>query len=302
MKKIFNLMLFSFAITFFYSCSNEDKVIDQVFDGTKSGVTLKTVSVDSPTFNFLDTSSRWETTVEMRGTNEENRPREVKVYVTHTTGGVNSTERLLKTFPASVFVAAAPYGLPNAKLSATFAETLTALSLAPGSYTAADKFTMRLELVLEDGRAYTSTNASGTVTGGSFFNSPFTYSVQFACPLADASLFNGDYKVTVDAWADYSVGDIVPVVYSAANGTLKFRILNTNNPSLVNATTTYYEVTVNTTTGTCTVVSNTALNYGGGFLTNVTGTGSVGSCTGDINLSLNFSGSSQNQAFSLVKV
>ena len=295
-------MLFSFAITFFYSCSNEDKVIDQVLDGTQSGVTLKTVSVDSPTFNFLNTASKWETTVEMRGSNEENRPREVKVYVKHTTGGVTSAEVLLKTFPASIFAAAAPYGLPNAKLSATFAETLTALSLAPGSYTAADKFTMRLALVLEDGRTYTDTNASGTVTGGSFFSSPFTYSVQFACPLADASLFNGNYRVTVDAWADYSVGDVVPVVYNAANGTLKFRILNTNNPFLVNAATTYYEVTVNPTTGTCTVVSNATLNYGGGFLTNATGTGSVGSCTGDINLSISYSGSSPNQALSLVKV
>lgn len=302
MKKIFNLLFFSFAIIFFYSCSYEDKVIDQVFDGTTSGVTLRTVIVNSSNFNFLDTSSEWEVTVEMRGVNEKNSPRQVNLYVNHTTGGVTSAEILLKTFPASTFEAAAPYGLPNAKLSASFAETLTALSLSSGSYTTSDKFNMRLELVLEDGRTFTNTNASGTVTGGSFFSSPFTYSVQFACPLDDASLFNGDYKVTVDAWADYSVNDIVPVVYNAANGTLKFRILNTNNPFLVNGATTYYEVTVDPANGTCTVVSNATLDYGGGFLTNVTGTGNVGSCTGDINLNLNFSGSSQNQAFSLVKI
>lgn len=301
MKKIFNLVLFSFAISFFYSCSNEDKVIDQVSAGLKSGVTLKTIKVDSPTFNFLDTSSKWETTLEMRGINNENRPKEVKVYVKHTTAGVTSAEKLLKTFPASVFVDSAPYGLPNAKLSATFAETLAVLSLVPGNYTAADKFNMRLEVVLEDGRTYTDANASGTVTGGSFFSSPFAYTVQFACPLTNASLFTGNYKVTVDAWQDYAIGDIVPVVYSAANGTLKFRILNTNNPYLVNSATTFYEVTVNPTDGSCTVISNETLNYGGGLLTNVTGTGSVGTCTGDINLKLNFSGQSQNQNFSLVK-
>jgi hypothetical protein len=301
MKKIFNLVLFSFAISFFYSCSNEDKVTDQVFAGIKSGVTLKTIKVDSPTFNFLDTSSKWEATLEMRGTNNDNRAKEVKVYVKHTTAGVTSAEKLLKTFPASVFVNAAPYDLPNAKLSATFAETLAALSLVPGKYTAADKFTMRLEVVLEDGRTYTDANASGTITGGSFFSSSFAYTVQFACPLTDASLFNGNYKVTVDAWQDYAIGDIVPVVYNAANGSLKFRILNTNNPYLVNKANTYYEVTVNPTDGSCTVISNETLNYGGGFLTNVTGKGSVGTCTGDINLTLNFSGSSQNQNFSLVK-
>jgi len=301
MKKKFNLMLFSFAIMFFYSCSNDDKLVDQVFDETTSGVTLKTVSIDSPTFNFLDTSSEWKVTVELRGTNEENRLKEVKLYVNHTTNGVTSNESLLKIFPASTFVVTEPYGLPNAKLSTTFAETLTALSLAPGSYAPSDKFSMRLELVLEDGRTYTSTNASGTVTGGSFFSSPFTYSVQFSCPLTDASLFNGNYIVTVDAWADYSTGDIVPVVYNVANGQLKFRILNTNNPFLVNGASTYYEVTIDPANGSCTVISNATLDYGGGFLTNVTGTGSIGSCTGDINLMLNFSGSSQNQAFSLVK-
>jgi hypothetical protein len=301
MKKIINLLLFSFTITFFYSCSNEDKLVDQVVDQTTHGVTLKTIKKDSPNFNFLDTASKWEVTVELRGTNEVTRAKEVKLFVKHTTNGATSAEKLLKTFPVSVFTAAAPYGLPNAKLSTTFGETLTVLSLAPGSYTASDKFTMRLELVLEDGRIFTDTNASGTVTGGTFFSSPFTYSVQFDCPLADTSLFNGNYKVVVDAWVDYAPGAIVPVVYNVANGQYKFRILNTNNPFLVNAATTYYEVTVNPANGSATVVSNATLDYGGGFLTNVTGTGSIGSCTGDINLSLNFSGSSQNQTFSLVK-
>ncbi|HEX8577556.1 MAG TPA: hypothetical protein VF677_14815 [Flavobacterium sp.] len=124
-----------------------------------------------------------------------------------------------------------------------------------------------------------------------------TYGV--SCPLADASLFNGDYRVTADAWADYAVGDIVPVVYNAANGVFKFRILNTNNPYIVN-TSSYYEVTINPANSNVTVVSNEPLDYGTGT-TNVTGTGTIGSCTGDINLSLNFSGSSQNQTFTLVK-
>lgn len=301
MKKIFNLVLFSFAISFFYSCSNEDKIIDQVLTGTTSGVTLKTVKVDSPTFKFVDTSSKWEATVELRGTNNENRVKEVQVYASHTFGKNTSDEKLVKTFPASIFVVAEPYGLPNATLSVTFAETLTALALNAGNYSTLDKFNLRLEIILEDGRTFTDKNSGGNVTGGSFFSSPFAYPVQFTCPLNDASLFNGNYKVTVDAWQDYAIGDIVPVAYSAANGTLKFRILNTNNPYLVNNANTYYEVTIDPTDGSCTVMSNETLNYGGGFLTNVTGKGSVGTCTGDINLTLNFSGSSQNQNFSLVK-
>lgn len=302
MKKIFNFLLFSFAITFFYSCSNEDKIIDQVSDGLTSGVILKKLEkdTDSPSFVFPITTSSWETTVELRGTNEKNRLKEVKLYVKYTTNGVSSAEVFVKTFPASIFAPADPYGLPNAKLSATLAETLAALSVSSSTLKTSDKFAFRTEIVLEDGRTYSNTNASPSISQ-SFFNSNFAYSVQFRCPISDASIFNGNYKVVTDAYQDYVAGDIVPVVYNAANGTMKFRILNTNNPGLINGASTYYEVTVNLTTEKCTVVGNAPFNYGGGFLTNATGTGRVGTCTGDINLSLNFSGSSQKQAFSLVK-
>ncbi|MFK7000647.1 hypothetical protein V3Q90_01875 [Flavobacterium oreochromis] len=300
MKKIFKFLLFSFASGFFYNCNSDDKLINKVTNDIKSGVTLRNVDTNSPTFNFFDTSSKWETTIELNGQNEENKLKEIKLYVSHTKNGTTSTEKFLKSFSNSIFLPAAPFGLPTAKLSTTLAEVLTTLSLTPGSYTAYDKFNLRTEAILEDGRTYSSTNASAAI-GQSFFNSTFHYSVQFSCPLIDASLFNGNYKVITDDWSDYPIGKIVPVVYNAANGILKFRILNSNNPLIINAATTYYEVTINPANGTVTVTSNATLDYGGGFLTNVTGTGTIGSCTGDINLKLNFSGSSQNQKFILVK-
>lgn len=123
------------------------------------------------------------------------------------------------------------------------------------------------------------------------------------CPLTDASLFNGNFKVTEDKWADYTVGTIIPVVYNAADGTFTFRILATKNPYIVNAATAYLLVTVNPATNNVTVKSNEDFNYGGGDTTPVTGTGSVGSCNGDINLKLNFPGfNASGYNFSLVKV
>jgi hypothetical protein len=138
--------------------------------------------------------------------------------------------------------------------------------------------------------------------GADISNAPFlslsqTYAV--ACPLNDASLFNGNYRVTADQWEDYAVGAIVPVVYNAANGLLKFRILNTNNPAVTNKSS-YYEVTINPANSTVSVVSNVPFNYGG-TLISATGTGTIGSCTGDINLKLNFPGYASNQNFTLVK-
>ena len=104
-----------------------------------------------------------------------------------------------------------------------------------------------------------------------------------------ASQFNGDYKITLDEWADYSVGDIVPVVYNPSDGTTTFRVKNTNHPYLVNATTSYLLITIDSD-ATVTVVSNEDYDYGGGDTTSVEGTGTVGFCGSFINLSLDFPG------------
>ncbi|PJJ10867.1 hypothetical protein CLU83_4342 [Flavobacterium sp. 1] len=112
-----------------------------------------------------------------------------------------------------------------------------------------------------------------------------------ACPITNAATFNGNYKVVQDDWQDYSKGDIIPVVYEAAFGTLKFKILNTNNPYLVNYSTSYIIVTINPATGAVTVTSNEGFNYGPGQVYTLTGSGNVSNCTGDINLKLIFNGS-----------
>ncbi len=298
MKKIYKLLIICIGSLLISNCSTEDKTIDEVRDNTTKGAVLKTIKENS-TFNFFDTSSSWSITVEEQDALKGGLFSQIKLYGKHTTNGVTTAEKLIKTIAASTF-SPGPYGYPRGKISATLSEVLTILNIAPGGYTTSDKFTMRAELELTDGRKFTAGNSGGTITGGSFFSSPFIYSAQFFCPFNDVSNFNGDYKVVTDAWADYTPGSIVPVVYNAANGLFKFRILNSNNPALVN-TSSYYEVTVKQSDGTVTVVSNETLDYGGGFTTNATGTGSIGSCTGDINLILNFSGSAQKQAFNLVK-
>lgn len=169
-----------------------------------------------------------------------------------------------------------------------------------------DNLVISADVKLKNGTIIKLYNADGTVNYGSgvanltgikIFQ---TYIV--SCPLADASLFNGNYKVTADQWDDYGVGPVIPVVYNAANGTKVFRIPNTTRPFIVNGATSYLICTLNTATNAVTITSNENWDYGGGFITTVTGTGTVGSCTGDINLRLNFSGSSQNQAFNLIKI
>jgi len=155
-----------------------------------------------------------------------------------------------------------------------------------------DKLVISADLKLKDGSSVKMYNSNGTVNYGSGIANLTgikvfqTYIV--SCPLLDASLFNGNYKVTADQWDDYGVGPIIPVVYNAANGTTVFRIPNTTRPYIINKSTSYIIGTINTTTGAVTVTSNEKWNYGGTDIFTVTGTGTVGSCTGDINLKLYF--------------
>lgn len=117
----------------------------------------------------------------------------------------------------------------------------------------------------------------------------------------NATGFDGNYSVTLDDWADYGVGDVVPVEYDSALGVYKFKILSSNNPYLVNPNTSYMEVTVNPTTSEVTVSSNENFDYGGGFAVAVTGTGTVNFCDNSINLELHF-GSNTVYEFKLVKL
>lgn len=292
--------ILAMGMVLFQSCNSDESTADNVLTNTTRGAILRTIKVNQSTFNFFDTNSKWSVTIEEQDVENGALLSEVRLYVKHTKNGVTSAEKLVKSFPAANFPKGVN-GMPRGEVSATLAETLSKLGLTTGGYTTSDKFAMRLELVLTDGRTFTNTNASSTVVGGVYFSSAFLYSVQFFCPLANVAAFNGNYRVTADAWEDYAVGDIVPVQYVPADGLYKFRINNTNNPYLVNSATSYIIVTVDPETAVATVTSNEVWNYGGGFLTTVTGSGSVGSCTGDINLKLNFSGSSQKQTFNLVK-
>ncbi len=292
-NKIFVLLV---AFSLMQSCETEDKTIDDVLNNVQRGAILRTIDIPNATFDFFDTSSRWIVTVESQDSEDGNLLSEINVYSSFVNDGSIGTEALVQTISASGFTVG-PFGFPRGDISVSLQEVLDAAGLSEGDYDSGDSFTLRLESVLTDGRTFTSTTTSGTVTGGSFFSSPFQYSAQFFCSLEDASMFDGNYIVTVDAWADYTPGDIVPVEFVSA---YTFRILSTNNPYIDNTTTSYMEVTINPLDGSATVASNECLNYPGWACLYVTGAGSVGTCTGDINLMLDFGGYTDN-AFSLVK-
>lgn len=298
MKNIRIILLVLIGATM-WSCSESDATVDEVFENTTSGGVLRTLAINNGTFDFGDPSVEWSVTVEAQDEQDGELLSEVAVYVAqYRNGSKVGSEELVKTVPASEFTEG-ENGLPVADINVSLNEVLNTLGLSEEEYENTDEFRIRLEYVTTDGRTFSSTDASGTVTNSTFFKSPYLYPVQFFCSLDDASIFDGDYVVTADAWADYAAGDIVPVVHNPEDGPYTFRILSTNNPYVANSDS-YMLVTVDPTDGSVTVTSNEDFDYG--VPIPVSGGGSVGTCTGSIDLSLNFEGYAANQAFSLVKV
>lgn len=297
MKNFKYLVLFT-LVACLSGCSESDATVDEVFEGTTHGAVLRTLSVNNPTFDFNDPSAEWSVTVEVQDEEEGDLLSEVEVYASHyRSGSMVGSEELIKSIPASEFTTG-ENGLPVGKIEVSLSEVLNNLGLSQEDYVNTDEFRIRLEYVMTDGRSFTNTDAGGTVLTSSFFRSPYVYPVQFFCSLEDASLFDGEYTVTADAWADYAAGDVVPVEYHPEDGTYTFRILATNNPYISNAGTAYMLVTINPEDGSATVTSNEPFDYG--VLVPVTGSGSVGTCTGTINLSLDYGDYASNQAFNLV--
>jgi hypothetical protein len=303
MKKIFNsfsALLLAFTI---FSCTEGDNPIDKVLDNVTNGAALRTVKIGSAGIETGNPNAKFQVTLEVQDPNNGNDTDKIDVYATFldktpSNGSNPKSEILIKSIPSSSFVAGSRE-LPNADVTITIAEFKTKFGLTDAQYDGGDQFVVRLAQVLKDGRVFTRSNSNSNIIGGAYFSSPFQYTVDVKCPFPDASIFNGNYKVTLDVWEDYAKGDIVPVLYSAANGQFKFRILNTNNPYL-NNTDSYYEVTVDPATLNCTVKGSETFDYGS-LKTNVTGSGKVNSCNGDITLSINYSGSLQSQSLSLSK-
>ena len=202
--KFINLFIVS-GILVFSSCNTEDKLIDELDATVERGAVLRTKSVSGNTCNVLDTSSTWSVLLEEQDAEGGALFQEIKLYgnfVDNTPDGgtTNVPEALIKTIPASSFSTdGSPFGLPRGTVSTTFQEVLDALGLVSGQYDGGDQIILRLELVLTDGRTYTN-DAGGTVSGGSFFTSPFQYTNLLICLGAPPA---GDYTVSMhDSYGD----------------------------------------------------------------------------------------------------
>ncbi|WP_298793816.1 hypothetical protein [uncultured Allomuricauda sp.] len=293
MNNIKNFLVLALAILV-GSCSEDDKLTLEVQDIVTRGAIIRTLNTESGIFQANDLNSAFSITIEEQDDENGGLMQSLEVFLTfvdNTDDGIdnNVSETLYQSIPSSAFTSGSN-GLPVIDLQITLQEALTALGIPSDGFTGGDSFTIRLELVLTDGRSFTNIDATGNVSGGSFFSSPYSYSALLVCPF-DQSIFDGNYTVIDDVWADYTPGQSVPVV--PGDEPNQVFILSTNNPFITNPSTSYMILEVDPENGNVTISSNEPFDYGtpgAPFPIAVGGTGTVNTCNGAIDLNVDFVG------------
>lgn len=188
MKKIISLIVLSITII---SCSDSDKVFDQIVDAETRGSTLRTIEVteneiqyDAPTGTL--TGGGFTAMVEVQDQENGNLLSSLDVYIGYsdnTTELGNSTigsdEVLAQSFTLADGTIG-EFGLPRFSYSVTGTEMQSVLGLSGGEIAGGDNFTIRFEIVRTDGAVYSAADNSGTITG-SYFSSPFEYASTLVC-------------------------------------------------------------------------------------------------------------------------
>ena len=197
LKQINKIVLLLLSVIVISSCESEDTSIDQVFDGVEYGAVLRNLGIINQSFSLSDPSSFFGITVEEQDEEYGALLDVVNVYTTYTDNNGNGNsqpEALVKTYAAGDFTIG-DKGLPVTDIMVTLGEASTAVGVS--NYGVGDNYKMRLELVLTDGRSFSSSSTSGSLQG-SYFSSPFSWGVPILCQPVD-----GDYLIDMqDSFGD----------------------------------------------------------------------------------------------------
>lgn len=187
MKTLINKISFIATLVLIIGCSDTEKTIDEVFDGTTRGTALKTI----PEQTNLEFNVGGESLVTISAQVIDQRGQDVDridVYMSFVDNQTESDdpannsidEELFTTVPASALDSSGDYPVFNFQFTGD--EFNSFFGLTDTDYTGGDRINVRLALVMNDGRVFTSDNVNNVVSGGAFYRSPFQYNVNFVCP------------------------------------------------------------------------------------------------------------------------
>lgn len=192
MKNIFSKLIVLSFVGLMLSCSENERLVDEIFDDTTRGVVLRTVesSLELPE----GTDDDFFLVLEMQGA-EASEADKIEIYLsfedkTPENGTTNLERQLYETIPAEEF--STDERLPRTQLRFDLNDLESFFGITGVDYAGGDKFIVQLELHMEDGRVFKRENTSA-ILDGPFYRSPFTYNANVICPVGDA--FTGEYTI-----------------------------------------------------------------------------------------------------------
>lgn len=208
MKNIlFRLFLLS-GLVLFTRCEDPDNAIYTVLEDYTSGAVLRTKSDPRNSFQFNRSEPDQAFFVKIEQQDEENGDLLERVDVYVSLNGSSFAEAKATSFDRSAFTQN-DNGLNEIEISLTLTQAINAIGAASTDYSGGDVITVRLELVLTDGRTFSSDDATGSLQG-SYFSSPYAYNAVIKC--IPASPKDGTYEVAMqDSYGDGWNGGYISV-------------------------------------------------------------------------------------------
>ena len=158
------------------SCDHEPDLpfpLHETFDNT--GAFLRVVDVTSAGFDIVDLdNARFAFVGEVDDIEDGDTIENVEFYVKYIGDGVESEEVLVKTYDIADLSRHEESGLYREEFEVTATEAMNAIDgFGLDDLLIGDTFEIRWQLNLHDGRSFTRGDASGDITGGGFYNSPY---------------------------------------------------------------------------------------------------------------------------------
>ena len=217
-KNTISKLLLLSGLALFIRCEDPDNAIYTVLEDYTNGAVLRTKADPLNNFQFNSSEKDQEFYVRIEQQDEENGDLldYVAVYLklSSSVAGVSIPETEAMRLEASDF-SKNDNGLNEGVVRLDLNRALQALGASDTQYNGGDAITVRLELVLTDGRTFSSDDATGSLQG-SYFSSPYAYNAIIKC--IPASPKAGTYVVDMqDSYGDgWNGGAIIVTIDGTA--------------------------------------------------------------------------------------
>ena len=216
MKRFFKYINIALLILIMLACSGDDKTVDDVLANVTSGAVLRTIDIDNNlvyndiTLSF-ETGSNYVLTIEEQDAQQGELLESIEISArfventrvdTNMDGTIDDDDAnlttqvgVIRTLTAADFQPGSR-GVPITEITFTADELVAFTGVDETLIEGRDDFELNFLLTLTDGRTFSEDDASGNVSGGSYFSSPYTYRTPIACAITESLADTYTYQIT----------------------------------------------------------------------------------------------------------